>query len=119
MNESREQLAKNLKRLMTRFKLNVPALSKRVKNVSTKTLGNLCNAEGHCTLSTLDEVADAFGVQSWMLLAPQPYLADARHPDSARIAPPNPHDFNRAVIETPKKLVGVTVAYRLTPPSGD
>lgn len=77
--DSRQRLTANLMTLMERHRLEVRHLLK-LTNLSQKTFSNLIRCVHSTGLDTVDEIAAAFQLEGWELLAGGEYLDKAKVP---------------------------------------
>lgn len=78
---TRNQLAANLRDVMSRLKISTRALLK-VTNLSQKSISNVLNAEHALTIDKLEDLAGAFGLKGWQLLAGDDHLTRAQTPSA-------------------------------------
>lgn len=78
-NISIDSLARNLGDLLNKFDIS-PAEYQKMVNISPKTVYNILQAATDYRVSTLEEIANSFGLTGWQLLAGGPALTKARSP---------------------------------------
>ena len=74
-----DSLARNLEDLLNKFDIS-PAEYQKMVNISPKNVYNILQAATDYRVSTLEEIANSFGLTGWQLLAGGLALTKARSP---------------------------------------
>lgn len=86
MKKVQENIANNLRKLMTHHQLTQAALAKKTE-VSQKTISNMLNlnSEGNVTVISLERIAQYFGIQAYQLMIPDLPIEKSTIQDIERI----------------------------------